>query len=196
MDKDIIEERFFTINKWDQGRECLNLQNINDLPPEYSGTLKTWLMELTTFIYLYENEWIEIYKEYQNIVHKRSIQGDHILHYFRDDEGYLRKCGEQDIFLKITINGNCQVIKKFIMGMNWGNILTFDEYLEYIGGGEEKRLKYLYKLNQKVNGAIDKFDKEHGTLNAEVSFVSSPDESRFIQQDIFIDPLNETYFIL
>ena len=133
MSKDLIEERFFTINRWDQGRECLNLQNINDLPPEYPGTPKSWLMELTTFIYLYENEWTEIYKEYQDIVHKRSIQGDHILHYFRDDEGYLRKCGERDIFLKITINGNSQGIKKFIMGMNWRNILTFEEYMEYIG---------------------------------------------------------------
>ena len=101
MGKKLIEERFFTINRWETGRECLSLQNINDLPPEYSGTIRTWLMELTTFIYLYENEWTEIYKEYQDIVNKRSIQGDHILHYFRDDEGYLRKCGERDIFLKI-----------------------------------------------------------------------------------------------
>lgn len=196
MSKDLIEERFFTINRWDQGRECLNLQNINDLPPEYPGTPKSWLMELTTFIYLYENEWTEIYKEYQDIVHKRSIQGDHILHYFRDDEGYLRKCGERDIFLKITINGNSQGIKKFIMGMNWRNILTFEEYMEYIGLGEEERQKYLYKLNQKVNGVISNSDKKHGTLTAEVSFASSPDESDFLYHDIFIDPLNETYFIL
>ena len=98
MSKDLIEERFFTTNRWVTGRECLNLQNINALPPEYSGTLKTWLMELTTFIYLYEKEWTEIYKEYQDIVHKRCIQGDHILHYFRDDEGYLRKCGEQEVY--------------------------------------------------------------------------------------------------
>ena len=196
MGKKLIEERFFTINRWETGRECLNLQNINDLPPEYSGTIRTWLMELTTFIYLYENEWTEIYKEYQDIVNKRSIQGDHILHYFRDDEGYLRKCGERDIFLKITINGNSQGIKKFIMGMNWMNILTFDEYMEYIGLGEEKRLKYLYKLKGKVNGAISKFDKEHGTLTVEVSFASSPDVSDFLYHDIFIDPLNETYFIL
>lgn len=196
MSKDLIEERFFTTNRWVTGRECLNLQNINALPPEYSGTLKTWLMELTTFIYLYEKEWTEIYKEYQDIVHKRSIKGNHILHYFRDDEGYLRKCGEQDIFLKITINGNSKEIRKFIKGMNWGKILTFDEYLDYIELGDEERLKYLYKLNQKVNGAISKFDKENGTLTAEVSFASSPDESDFLYHDIFIDPLNETYFIL
>lgn len=196
MSKDLIEERFFTTNRWVTGRECLNLQNINDLPPEYSGTLKTWLMELTTFIYLYEKEWTEIYKEYQDIVHKRSIKGDHKLHYFRDDEGYLRKCGEQDIFLKITINGNSKEIRKFIKGMNWGKILTFDEYLDYIELGDEERLKYLYKLNQKVNGAISKFDKENGTLTVEVSFASNPDESDFLYYDIFIDPLNETYFIL
>lgn len=196
MGKELIEERFFIINRWDQGRECLNLQNINELPPKYQGTLKSWLMELTTFIYLYENEWIEIYKEYQDIIHKRSIQGDHILHYFRDDEGYLRKCGERDIFLRITITGNSNEIKKFIMGMNWGKIFTFDEYLDYIELGEEERQKYLYKLNRKVNGAISKFDKKYGTLTAELSFASSPDESDFLYHDIFIDPLNETYFIL
>lgn len=180
MSKDLIEERFFTINRWATGRECLNLQNINDLPPEYSGTLKSWLMELTTFIYLYENEWTEIYKEYQDIVHKHSIQGDHILHYFRDDEGYLRKYGERDIFLKITINGNSKEIRKLIMGMNWEKILTFDEYLNYIELGAEERLKYLYKLNRKVNGAISNFNKKHGTLTAEVAFTSSPDESDFL----------------
>lgn len=196
MSKDLIEERFFTTNRWDQGRECLNLQNINELPPEYPDTPKSWLIELTTFIYLYENEWIEIYKEYQDIVHKRSIQGDHILRYFRDDEGYLRKCGERDIFLKITINGNSNEIKKFIIGMNWGKIFTFDEYLDYIALGEEERQKYLYKLNQKVNGAIRNSDKKHGTLTADVAFTSSPDESDFLYHDIFIDPLNETYFIL
>lgn len=196
MSKDLIEERFFTTNRWVTGRECLNLQNINDLPPKYSGTLKTWLMELTTFIYLYEKEWTEIYKEYRDIVHKRSIKGDHILHYFRDDEGYLRKCEEQDIFLKITINGNSKEIRKFIKEINWGKILTFDEYLDYIELRDEERLIYLYKLNQKVNGAISKFDKENGTLTAEVSFASSPDESDFLYHDIFIDPLNETYFIL
>lgn len=196
MSKDLIEERFFTINRWVTGRECLNLQNINDLPPEYSGTLKSWLMELTTFIYLYENEWAEIYKEYQDIVHKRSIQGDHILHYFRDDEGYLRKCEERDIFLKITINGNSKEIKKFIMEINWEKILTFDEYLDYIELGAEERLKYLYKLKRKVNGAISNFDNKHGTLTAEVSFVSSLNESDFLYHDIFVDPLNETYFIL
>lgn len=196
MSKDLIEERFFTTNRWVTGRECLNLQNINALPPEYSGTLKTWLMELTTFIYLYEKEWTEIYKEYQDIVHKRCIQGDHILHYFRDDEGYLRKCGEQDIFLKITINGNSKEIRKFIKEINWGKILTFDEYLDYIELRDEERLKYIYKLNQKVKGAISKFDKENGTLTAEVSFASSPDESDFLYHDIFIDPLNETCFIL
>lgn len=196
MSKDLIEERFFTTNRWVTGRECLNLQNINDLPQEYSGTLKSWLMELTTFIYLYENEWIEIYKEYQDIVHKRSIQGDHILRYFRDDEGYLRKCGERDIFLKITMTGNSNEIKKFIIGMNWGKIFTFDEYLDYIALGEEERQKYLYKLNQKVNGAIRNSDKKHGTLTADVAFTSSPDESDFLYHDIFIDPLNETYFIL
>ena len=74
--------------------------------------------------------------------------------------------------------------------------MTFDEYMGYIGLGEEERLKYLYKLKGKVNGAISKFDNEHGTLTVEVSFASSPDESDFLYHDIFIDPLNETYFIL
>lgn len=101
MSKDLIEERFFTTNRWVTGRECLNLQNINDLPQEYSGTLKSWLIELTTFIYLYENEWIEIYKEYQDIVHVQ----------LREDQKTARKEGAMTS--SAVLRRFCMMMKKY-----------------------------------------------------------------------------------
>lgn len=37
-------------NWWEENNECLNLYDINQPPKYYSGTMKEWIEELTTYI--------------------------------------------------------------------------------------------------------------------------------------------------
>lgn len=189
-----LKQRFFNAQRWSPGKECLNMKNINEFPPGYEDTQKSWIQGLTTFIYLYPQEWNSIYSEYLNIVHTKKIQGIHHLRFYPDDEGYIRIHDEQDIFLCINLSGDPETIKHCILTQKWEEFFTFSEYLEYTELKKPERTIYLNKLRDRLQSIINlyKGNIESFTL----TFFSSPDGSRFIQQDIFIDPLNETYFIL
>lgn len=197
MYKELIEERFFTTIRWKEGRECLNLKDINEIPPSYANSAKEWLQELTTFIFLYPKEWKEIYEEYLYIVNHRNIIGQHILYYYRDDEGYIRKIGEQDIFLKINVKGSSDIAERFIKKMDWNKLISFEEYIEYTELKGHKRKIFIGILEQRLQSFLSLFNKKNDSnLKADVCFVCNPDESIFMKQEIFIDPLNDTYFIL
>lgn len=194
---EILEDRFFNKYRWKSGYECLNLRNIEEPPEWYSGNEIEWLQELTTFIYLYSQEWNEIYQEYINIVQKNDIRGNHTLHYYRDDEGYLRKHGEPDIFLEISIMGEDTAVRKLLKQVKWLEIMTIEEYLQYVQMNKQERKKYIPEISARVQRYLDIFNgSEECGLEAQIAFVSSPDVSSFNSHDIFIDPLNETYFIL
>ena len=194
---EILEDRFFNKYRWKSGYECLNLRNIEEPPEWYSGNEIEWLQELTTFIYLYSQEWNEIYQEYINIVQKNDIRGNYTLHYYRDDEGYLRKYGEPDILLKISITGEDTTVRKLLKQVKWLEIMTIEEYLQYVQTNKQERKKYIPEISARVQQYLDIFNgSEECGLEAQIAFVSSPDVSSFKSHDIFIDPLNETYFIL
>lgn len=194
---EILEDRFFNKYRWKSGYECLNLRNIEEPPEWYSENEIEWVQELTTFIYLYSQEWNKIYQEYINIVQKNGIQGNHTLHYYRDDEGYLRKHGEPDIFLEISIMGEDTSVRKLLKQVKWLKILTIEEYLRYVQLNKQERERYITEIRERVQQYLDIFiDSEGCRLEAQITFITSPDVSTFTGHDIFIDPLNETYFIL
>ena len=194
---EILEDRFFNTKRWKTGYECLSLRNIEEPPGWYYGNEVEWLQELTTLIYLYSQEWNKIYQEYINIVQKNGIQGNHTFHYYRDDEGYLRKHGEPDIFLEISITGEDTSVRKLLKQVKWLKILTIEEYLQYVQLNKQERERYIAEIRERVQQYLDIFiDLEGCRLEAQITFVSSPDLSTFTGHDIFIDPLNETYFIL
>ncbi len=194
---EIFEDRFFNKYRWRSGYECLNLRNIEEPPKWYSGNEIEWLQELTTFIYLYSLEWNEIYQEYVSIVQENAIRGNHTLHYYRDDEGYLRKYSEPDILLEISIMGEDTAVRKLLKQVKWLEILTIEEYLRYVQLNKQEREKYIQEISARVQRYLDTFnDSEECRLDAQITFASSPDVSSFNGHDIFIDPLNETYFIL
>ena len=60
-------DRFKEGEWWQKGNELLNLQNINACPSYYKGTVKAWVEELTTFIYLLPKDWEGIYEEYFHV---------------------------------------------------------------------------------------------------------------------------------
>ena len=53
MTKINIEEWFSSPKRWEKEHECLNMENINEKPCTYEGSLEEWIKELTTFIFIY-----------------------------------------------------------------------------------------------------------------------------------------------
>lgn len=191
-----FERRFLTTQRWTLGNECLNFQNIERPPRWYNDTAQEWVQELTTFIYLYPREWQTIYQEYLYIVQERSIQGNHNLRFYTDDEGYIKIYDEEDVLLKITLSGDTDRMKEFIRKESWEEIITFDEYMKYTEMQEPERLDYLYRLRERLDLRLNAYTGIGNLKISALEFVSSPDDSSFTGHDIFIDPLNDTYFIL
>lgn len=192
-----LEDRLFSMEHWKVGHECLNLRNIEEPPKWYLGNSIDWLQELTTFVSLYPKEWTTIYTEYLQIVKQRHIIGQHTLLFSRDDEGYMRKTGEQDIFLRIMLNGNVNDIRGFVSSSDWTQFLTSAGYLDYIKLTKPERKVYVNSLRQQLREKISGYNIENDTnLTAVLDFITDPEKSRFEENDILIDPLNETYFIL
>ena len=188
-----IEENFFTTARWQKRYECLNLNNINEPPSDYKGTSIEWLQDLTTFIYLFPHEWDRIYEEYRRIIDKQKLEGNHNIKYYRDDVGYLRKYGETDIFLKITITGENETVKRFIHSISWEKLFSAEEYIHYTGLEVSERQKYIDNIKKRLKKLLQENQIE---LSITITFVSNSDASDFLHHDVFVDPLNETYFIL
>lgn len=130
MKNQLMEERFFTANRWKLGKECLNMKDINQVPPDYEGCFKEWIQELTTFVFLYPEEWKEIYAEYR--IKNPSSAYMTGLAFFRNEEGYLRKEMEQDIFLRIHLEHINRELRELVeTWIDGGEILTFEGYLTY-----------------------------------------------------------------
>ena len=59
MTKINIEEWFFSSKRWEKEHECLNMENINEKPCTYEGSLEDWIKEVTTFIFFIRKNGIE-----------------------------------------------------------------------------------------------------------------------------------------
>lgn len=195
MSNELMEERFFTTRRWKPGEECLNMKDINQSPTNFKGSFQEWIQELTTFIFLYPKEWKEIYEEYKLIAKTKKKTE---LAFFRDEEGYLRKEGESDIFLKVHLGEtNRERINYLKESVNWAKLFSFEDYINYCALDRQKRKDYIYVLKgnieKKIISSIQGWEED---IQFNLSFESNMDNSDFTGRDIYIDALNDTYIIL
>ena len=192
MTKINIEEWFSSPKRWETEHECLNMENINEKPYTYEGSLEDWIKELTTFIFLYPKEWNRVLSEYKAIHSKQKQKKCDRLDFYRADEGYLRKVGEKDTLLRLRFESDRFTYKNQIAYiMEETKILSFDEYLKYCRLNEKERMIYLQRLKGKFRKEIFRTQEEF-----QVSFETDYDSSDFNNRDIYVDMLNYTYVFL
>ena len=192
MTKINIEEWFSSPKRWEREHEWLNMENINEKPCTYEGSLENWIKELTTFIFLYPKEWNRVLSEYKAIHSKQKQKKCDRLDFYRDDEGYLRKVGEKDTLLRFRFESDSFIYKNQIAYiMEETKILSFDEYLKYCRLNEKERMIYLQRLKGKFRKEIFRTQEEF-----QVSFETDYDSSDFNNRDIYVDMLNYTYVFL
>ena len=192
MTKINIEEWFSSPKRWETEHECLNMENINEKPYTYEGSLEDRIKELTTFIFLYPKEWNRVLSEYKAIHSKQKQKKCDRLDFYRDDEGYLRKVGEKDTLLRFRFESDSFTYKNQIAYiMEETKILSFDEYLKYCRLNEKERMIYLQRLKGKFRKEIFRTQEEF-----QVSFETDYDSSDFNNRDIYVDMLNYTYVFL
>lgn len=187
-----IEEGFSSWKRWEKEHECLNMENINEKPCTYDGSLEDCIKELTTFIFIYLKEWNRILSEYKDIHSKQKQQKCDELDFYRDDEGYLRKVGEKNNLLRFHFESDCFRYKNQITYiMEETQILTFDEYLKYCRLNEKGRMIYLQRLKSRFSKEVFQTQEEF-----QISFETDYDSSDFNNRDIYVDMLNHTYVFL
>lgn len=182
-------DRFKEGEWWQKDNELLNLQNINACPPYYKGSVKAWIEELTTFIYLQPKDWERIYEEY---FHVATGNGNRELRFYRNEEGYLRLNRTGEIYLKIAGAGeplDYKILNHIGQGLSEHAEELFYSYLEYAGmdaGGKKRWIESIEK-----NIREDMADKD-----LSITLVETLDESAFAGNELYFDLLNDLYTIL
>lgn len=173
-------------NWWERGNECLNMHDINKPPKYYTGTWKMWIEELTTYIYLYPAEWESIYEQYQEMSKNGSD-----LEFYRNEEGYLRKVGLDEVYLKVT--GLYEPLSHEVLKQVGWMLLEqpeklFCSYLEYSRKDEEDKAHWVEYREEEIKKRLKRpvFVKLAETL----------DESDFAGDELYFDILNDLYIIL
>lgn len=191
-----IEEWFSSSKRWAKGHECLNMENINQKPYDYNGNLEEWIKDLTTFIFIYPKEWNMIYSEYRVVCAKRGLKNNDKLEFYRDDEGYLRKCHEQDIFLRIRLlDFKYEDIKTVLKLLDKNTYMSFEEYLKYCNLQVEERKTFIKKIKSDFFYMLkENIGEVKG--NIQITFENDYDTSDFSYRDIYVDILNDTFVIL
>lgn len=182
-------------NEFSVAQECLNMKDINQSPTNFKGSFQEWIQELTTFIFLYPKEWKEIYEEYKLIAKTKNKTE---LAFFRDEEGYLRKKGESDVFLKVHLEEtNRERINHLKESLNWAKLFSFEDYMRYCALDRQKRKDYIHVLKGNIEKKIiSSIQGRKEDIQFNLSFESDMDNSDFTGRDIYIDALNDTYIIL
>jgi len=190
----LIESHFFTAKRWEKGKECLNLEDINSPPKGFCKGQFEWIKELTTFIFLYPKEWNSIYLEYLMQMESRNIQGNANLEYFRDEEGCLRKLNEKDVFLRIRLTGqDKEALKSIIRLIECQDVFPFRDYISYCTLPPVERKAYLEEFRYRL---INQLGLDAECFVVGVSFEEDYDNSEFKGSDIYYDVLNQEYVVL
>ena len=174
---------------WQKGNELLNLQNINACPPYYKGTVKAWVEELTTFIYLQPKDWERIYEEY---LHMATGNGNRELKFYRNEEDYLRLYGIGEIYLKITGAGeplDYKILSYIGQGLSEHAEELFYSYLEYAEMGVEEKKCWIESIEKNIR-------KDMADKDLSITLVETLDESAFSGNELYFDLLNDLYMIL
>ena len=212
MIKEIMEERFFTSNRWERGSECLNLTDINQPPENYNEFTETRIKELTTFISLYPSEWQKIKQEYDSHVLNMPYakQRTRDLRFIRSDDGYLRLIGEKDVYLRISCFQ--EFMKPYILRMEdkiiTCKLLNYNTYIAYCQLQHEERKKHVHYLQQiftsyllyktgldNIQRQLKGIEPQWLVIDIDMAFEADY-SSAFRGIDVYIDILNYTYAIL
>ena len=86
---------------WQENNECLCLLDIHKPPLYFEGSEQQWIEEVTSYQYSYPVQWQELYEEYLDRAGKTGNVNRTVLCFHRSGDGYLRKDGEKDVYLKI-----------------------------------------------------------------------------------------------
>ena len=182
-------DRFKEGKWWQKGNELLNLQNINACPSYYKGTVKAWVEELTTFIYLQPKDWERIYEEY---LHVATGNGNLDLRFYRNEEGYLRLKGIGETYLKIAGAGeplDYKILNHIGQGLSEHAEELFCSYVEYAGMDAEEKKCWIESIEKNIRE--DMADKD-----LFITLVETLDESAFSGNELYFDLLNDLYMIL
>lgn len=198
MDYLELADRFTCELRWMPGNECLNPVDINRIPRWYPGSWKEWIQDVTTFTSLFPEEWIQVHKEYCTLAHGRFKKINHCteLQFELTDEGYLRKIGEQDVFLRIRIQNTNLSVPELAKKMECESFLGFEEYWAYCTFPKDLRKAYLKTIESWVADRVKTARPDIVELLYEVTFVTDYSDSAFEGNEIFVDALNQLYFVL
>ena len=184
-----FENRLSQGDWWEEGNECLNMTNVNKPPAYYDGTEQEWIEELTSYAYSFPKEWKRVYEQYFG----KMLDPDRIvLQFYRTDDGYLRKEGLEDVYLKIV--GRDEPLSHEVLD-HIGRILSeregelwrsVQEYAVMDGNG---RTAWKEKMK-------DEIQSRRKGVKISVSVVDSLDESSFLGNELYFDMLNGVYVIL
>lgn len=186
-----LESRLKEGDWWQANNECLCLQDIMNPPSYFGGNQRQWIEEVTSYQYSYPVQWKEVYREYLHRAKSAGNLDKTIIGFRRTEDGYLRKDGEKDVYLKIV---GVEPLS-FSVLEQMGIILSkqvdesFQSYLEYCETSEQKRTRWKKQIKEKINNLVP--DKE-----IIVNFTESLDESEFRGSELYWDILNHLYIIL
>jgi len=182
-----FEQRLYEGNYWEKGNECLNLHDINKPPKFYEGTEKEWINELTTYVFLYPKEWETIYQQYLSLCKQEST-----LQFYRNEEGYLRKFGVNESYLKIF--GRIMPIPyDELSHIGWllserGEELYWS-FLEYCSMSESGKDLWREQIETDIKELADE-------MELSVLVTDTLDDSDFLGNELYFDLLNNYFVIL
>lgn len=172
---------------WRADNELLNMFDINERPSYYKGTAKEWIEEISTFVYLYPEEWNEIYRQYRSMSKRESS-----LHFYRNEEGYLRMIGADAVYLKITGEGEPLSYERLD---RIGRMLSehaeklFYTFLEYARKDDQEQKCWMERIEKNIQENLTRQDLT-------VTMAENLDESAFAGDELYFDLLNDLYIIL
>lgn len=172
---------------WEEGNECLNLYDINRPPKYYSGTMKEWIEELTTYIDLYPAVWQSVYEQYKALSKTKSV-----LQFYRNDEGYLRIVGVDAVYLKVAGEDeplSHEVLNHIGQGLSEHAEKLFYTFLEYARKDDQEQKCWMERIEKNIQENLIRQDLT-------VTMAENLDESAFAGDELYFDLLNDLYIIL
>ena len=174
---------------WTEQENLLNLSNINMPPDYYNGSEWDWIGEVTAYIFREPETWQDIYREYLVRAQQQGNTEHTRLNYYRDEEGYIHREGEDETYFQIsTTTADIAVLKKVGDWMCANSIKFRLEYLGYCEMGEDQRIQWLKRMETCIK---KEFSEVH-----RVRMAHGLEAAQFNKTEVFYDFLNTVYIIL
>ncbi len=174
---------------WDEQGSLLNMSDINMPPDYYNGSEWEWIGEITAYIFREPETWQDIYRQYLVKAHQRGNTEHARLIYYRDEEGYIRREGEDEVYLQISTTTACiDVLKKVGDWMCAKDRKLRLEYLSYCEMGADQRIQWLKQMEICI--------KEEFSEVLRIRMAHGLEEAKFDKTEVFYDSLNTAYIIL